>query len=102
MEPSSNQPLQHYARKVWIAVGIVGSTILAMWLVWMGLEIILMVMAGPLLLNQMENGQSVRDAFGNFVFRITSVFSTTFGALTVLLLVIVNRVYINVWLQKES
>lgn len=168
--PSSDPPYNVYARRVWIAVGIVGSVMLLAWFVWSGLEIILMSMIGLLLalflyipsnfihqhsflsyrwalavvlllivilttlfglnfssniaqqsqqftqiipgsldalesrvrdwpmgdqlLSQMENGQSIRGALGNFIFRVTSVFSTTFGALANLIVILFVGLYV--------
>ncbi|MWJ29071.1 AI-2E family transporter [Halomonas sp. ZH2S] len=171
MPPASSDPHYNvYARKVWIAVGIVGSVLLAMWFVWLGLEIILMSMAGLLLalflhipssylhrhsflsyrwalaivlviiviltmlfslnfssniaqqsekffqiipesldslesrihdwpmggqlLNQMEEGQSIRGILENFLFRMTSVFSTTLGVLANLIVILFVGLYV--------
>lgn len=153
--PSSDPPYYVFARKVWIAVGIVGSVMLLAWFVWSGLEIILMSMVGLLLalflyipsnfihrhsflsyrwalaivlllliiltalfglnfssniaqqsqqfteiipgsldalesqirdwpmgeqfLSQMEEGQSIQGALGNFIFKVTSVFQPRSG-----------------------
>ncbi|SFU73592.1 AI-2E family transporter [Halomonas korlensis] len=168
--PSSDPPYHVYARKVWIAVGIVGSVMLLAWFVWSGLEIILMSMIGLLLalflylpanfihrhsflgyrwalvvvllliitlmtlfglnfssniaqqsqqfteiipgsldalenrirdwpmgdqfLREMEDGQSIRGALGDFIFRVTSIFSTTFGALTNLIVILFVGLYV--------
>ncbi|GAB2801485.1 AI-2E family transporter [Halomonas shantousis] len=41
--------LRAYARRVWIAVGIAASTGVALMLLWLGLEVVLMTLAGLLL-----------------------------------------------------
>ncbi|MYL24319.1 AI-2E family transporter [Halomonas alkaliantarctica] len=158
MQLSHNRsPLRDFSRKVWIVVAITFSALTLMWLVWVGLEIILLGMVGLLLalflylpanfisrhsfltyrwalvavliiisglialftinfssniteqseqlaeilpnsLNSLQSrmqewpmghqllipmveGESLRDAFANFISEAGSVFSTTFGAL---------------------